>query len=353
VPKWINFKELRRKLRFEDILRHYAIQVKRRGGRVTALCPLPGHPVRTNETPRTASLSINLARNIFQCFGCKASGNALEFACRMEGFDPSNSEQFRDAAIKVAEIFGIDAGRSGEKAEMPERDDETDLGPVQSDSPETPALPIIINAPLNFVLKDLDPGHPYLRERKFLPETVNHFGLGYCSRGLMKGRIAIPLHSPGGELVGYAGRITKDSMISDECPKYRFPGTRVRDGVRYEFRSSHLLYNLHRIRDRVLDLILVEGFASTWWLRQCGYWNVVALMGSSCSDEQADLIAAVAGRVWILSDGDDAGRLCADSVWNKLGTRMFCRYLKLEEGRQPTALSKEELDDMFTPLLAA
>jgi hypothetical protein len=57
-------------------------------------------------------------------------------------------------------------------------------------------------------------------------------------------------------------------------------------------------------------------------------------------------------RVWILSDGDDAGRLCADSVWSELGTRMHCRHLKLEEGRQPTALSKEELDDTFNPLLA-
>jgi DNA primase len=168
----------------------------------------------------------------------------------------------------------------------------------------------------------------------------------------MKGRIAIPLHNPEGELVGYAGRITKDAMISDECPKYRFPSNRVRDGVVYEFRKSLLLYNYHRVRDRVLDLIVVEGFASTWWLHQCGYWNVTALMGSSCSGEQADLIAAIAARVWILSDGDDAGRLCADSVWHELGTRMHCRYLKLEEGTQPTSLSKEELDDMFTPLLA-
>jgi DNA primase len=352
VPTWINFKELRRQLKFEDILRHYAIQVKRRGGRVTALCPLPGHPVRTDATPRTASLSINLARNIFQCFGCKASGNALEFACRMEGFDPSDSGQFRDAALKVAEIFGIEAGQSRDEAGMPGRDDGVDSGPVQSDSPQTPVLPTVINAPLNFELKDLDPRHPYLRDRKFLPETIKHFGLGYCNRGLMKGRVAIPLHNPGGELVGYAGRITKDSMISDECPKYRFPGTRVRDGVQYEFRSSHLLYNYHRIRGRVLDLIVVEGFASTWWLHQCGYGNVAALMGSSCSDDQADLIAAVAGRVWILSDGDDAGRLCADSVWNKLGTRLLCRHLKLAEGSQPTALSEEELDDMFTPLLA-
>ena len=107
MPAWINFKELRSKLRFEDVLRHYQIDVKKKGDRVTALCPLPGHPKRTDKERRTASLSVNLTRNIFLCFGCKASGNTLEFAARMEGFDPSDPEQFRTAALKVAEVFGL------------------------------------------------------------------------------------------------------------------------------------------------------------------------------------------------------------------------------------------------------
>src|SRR5579862_8684047 len=99
MPAWINFKELRSRLRFEDVLRHYSIGVKKRGDRVTTFCPLPTHPIRNDNTPRTASLSVNLSRNIFQCFGCKASGNSLDFACRMEGFDPSDAEQFRKAAL--------------------------------------------------------------------------------------------------------------------------------------------------------------------------------------------------------------------------------------------------------------
>jgi DNA primase len=245
MPAWINFKELRSKLRFEDVLRHYSINVKKRGTRVIALCPLPGHPARTDDSPRTASLSIHLARNIFQCFGCKASGNALEFACRMEGFDPSDMEQFRKAAVRVAEVFGIDAGRHKEKARAPKGDAGTDPKPDQSASSPESAGPVVINAPLNFELQHLDPKHPYLPDRGFQPETTARFGLGYCNRGLMQGRIAIPLHNPKGELVGYAGRITEDALISDECPKYRFPGSRKRGEVQHEFRKSLLLYNAH------------------------------------------------------------------------------------------------------------
>jgi hypothetical protein len=111
MATWINFKELRAKLHFKNILDHYRVETKVKGDRATALCPLPGHPSRTDGAPRTASLSVNLTRNIFQCFGCEASGNALEFCCRMEGFDPGDSQQFRIGAIKVAELFGIDAGK--------------------------------------------------------------------------------------------------------------------------------------------------------------------------------------------------------------------------------------------------
>ncbi len=229
VSKWINFKELRSKLHFEDVLRHYRIEVKKRGDRVTALCPLPGHPPRVDGTPRTASLSIHLARNIFQCFGCKVSGNALEFACRMEGFDPSDREQFRVAAFRVAEVFGLDAERRGDNAPTPKPDSRVDQPAMLSDSPQKLSGPVVINAPLNFELKDLDSKHPYLLDRGFHADTIAHFGLGYCNRGLMKGRVAIPLHNSAGQLVGYAGRITEDAMISDECPKYLFPGGRERE----------------------------------------------------------------------------------------------------------------------------
>jgi DNA primase len=46
------------------------------------------------------------------------------------------------------------------------------------------------NPPPKFALK-LDPGHSYLKERGLSDETIESFGLGYCSRGLLKGRIAI------------------------------------------------------------------------------------------------------------------------------------------------------------------
>src|SRR5882724_6968387 len=107
MSTWIDFKELRAKLKFEDVLRHYHVEAKVKGERAYALCPFQGHPARTDGKKRTPSLSIQLSRGIFQCFGCKISGNCIEFAIRMEGFDPSDPRQFREGALKVANVFGM------------------------------------------------------------------------------------------------------------------------------------------------------------------------------------------------------------------------------------------------------
>src|SRR6185437_758181 len=62
------------------------------------------------------------------------------------------------------------------------------------------------NKPLTFVLQNLQPEHPYLTERGLSSETIQTFGLGFCQKGLLNGRIAIPIHNFKGELVAYAGR---------------------------------------------------------------------------------------------------------------------------------------------------
>jgi len=52
--------------------------------------------------------------------------------------------------------------------------------------PDTQGLPVVVNAPLDFELKGLNREHPYLFNRGFSKETIEHFGLGFCSRGYLK-----------------------------------------------------------------------------------------------------------------------------------------------------------------------
>ena len=115
------------------------------------------------------------------------------------------------------------------------------------------------NPPLSFALK-LDPAHPYLAERGLAAETVEAFGLGYCARGMMQGRICIPIHNEHGELVAYAGRwVGPDATIPEGKGRYELPP---------RFEKSRVLFNLHRIDDP-LHLVLVEGFFGAMRLHEC------------------------------------------------------------------------------------
>jgi len=338
MGEWINFKELRKSLSFEKVLESYGVEIKKKGpgNRHIGFCPLPTHRGKK----KSPSFSAKLDYGVWQCFGCKASGNVLDFAIRMEGRDPENRQDLREVALKLKEKFGITLCGSKPGDSKP------------ASPPLAKRLPVVVNPPLDFELKDLDREHPYLKGRAFTVETIERFGLGFCNRGLMKGRIVIPIHNADGDLVGYAGRLVDDNAIDDKNSKYLFPGPRERNGKLLEFHKSLLVYNAHRLTWPMEDLIVVEGFPACWWLTQWGYANVVALMGSSCSEDQARIIVSglvPGGRAWIFTDADDSGEKCAASALTHISPHRFCRWMKLSRG-QPTDCTPGDLAKLLWPV---
>jgi DNA primase len=332
---WIDFHELREKLDFRTVLEHYGVTINAKNHiQHHGPCPLPTH----EGTPRSPSFSANFDKKIWRCFRCNAQGNILDFATRMEGLDPGDPADVRKTAIILGERYGIVSNRpkSG--------------GKLKSPSVAQPSGKTIINGALDFTLKGLDPDHPYLLQRGFTPDTIKRFELGFCSRGLMKDRIAIPLRDYDGKLIGYAGRVVDDSLITEDNPKYRFPAPRDRNGVRYEFSKSLFLYNGHAIGDSAEELTIVEGFASVWWLTQHGYPNTVALMGSTVSPQQIELLVSMLprnGRVRIFTDGNQAGQFCAESLLKQLSPYRYVRWLVLKDGKRPTDCTAAELEELL------
>ena len=355
--QWIDFRELRERLNFEEVLRDYGVELKRKkADQLVGFCPLPNH----NGKRKSPSFSVNLQRKCFNCFGCNRGGNCLDFVIYMEGKDPKNRQHVREVALLLQERFHFDSDPNpnpDRRASNPKHAEAGPNAPKSSRKPvelargaqekpsEGQARPVLVNAPLDFELRGLDPKHPYLRERGFSEHTILHFGLGFCNRGLMQGRVVIPLRDQAGKLIGYAGRLTRDDQVGDKVPKYLFPGDRERNGTKLEFRKSLFLYNGFSIKQPVRDLVVVEGFASVWWLTQCGFSDVVALMGSSCSEEQAFLIRSLvspSGRVWLMPDAGEAGERCAESVLMQVAPHRFTHWVKLNEG-QPTDVSPDDL----------
>lgn len=296
MSQWINFKELRSKLDFHAVLKLYGIETDDGSEQHTGPCPLPKHP--KGKTGNT--FSAQLEKGIWQCFSCKAKGNLIEFAALMDGLDPEKPDEFRKTALKLQQQFFA-------KASRPENPKTT------KPKPAAKADRTVVNAPLDFELKRLEPDHSSLRELQLEPETIDSFGLGYCSHGYFKDRIAIPLHRDG-QLVGYAG-LGRDG--------YLFPKPREHDGITHIFNPSLLLYEAEREQPTVETLYLVQSCLDVWWLWQHGFQDVVGLMGDSVSPAQVELLKSLvvpSGRILVLTEREEA-------AWSLVPHR-FVRWVK-------------------------
>lgn len=68
---------------------------------------------------------------------------------------------------------------------------------------------------------------------------------------------------------------------------------------------------------------------------------------SGCSERQGELISQLVepgGLVQILSDGDEADQRCAECIFGNVASSRAVRWLRLEEGKQPTDLSADALE---------
>jgi DNA primase len=102
-----------------------------------------------------------------------------------------------------------------------------------------------------------------------------------------------------------------------------------------------------------LSVVLVEGFFDCMKVTQAGY-PCVALMGSTMSKTQEELLAEHFGRVIVMLDGDEAGRVAAQGIADRLRQIVYqVDVVDLPDAVQPDQLSKDELQKLldFIPAL--
>jgi DNA primase len=103
-----------------------------------------------------------------------------------------------------------------------------------------------------------------------------------------------------------------------------------------------VLFNLNRVEATAPTIIVVEGFFDCMNVHQSGFPSVVALMGSSMSEAQRELLCQFKQIVLFL-DGDNAGRQATATIAPELMSRAFVRVVELPDGRQPDQLSSDEM----------
>ena len=330
---WVDFRAVKQAVPIGQVLERYGIKLKRTGKELHGRCPI--HQGKGDD-----SFRANTEKNAFQCFSCQAKGNVLDFVAAMEKCS------IRDAGLKLQDWFGLAAQHGQQGATVPSvspapatgsklarkertRDTNPPTDRGANDGEKEP------NKPLGFELRGIDHGHAYLTDRGISKETAEAFGVGlFSGKGSMSGRVVIPLHNGGGELLAYAGR-----SIDNTEPRYKLPAG---------FHKSLELYNLHRaIATGQGGLIVVEGFFDCMKVHQAGYPFVVALMGCSMSEEQERLLVAHAEMVLLMLDGDEAGQRGTDEILLRLGRQVWTKTVTVPEGKQPDEMSTEELQALL------
>jgi DNA primase len=314
---WVDFRDIKQHVDIEQVLAAYRVQLKRvRRNRLRGRCPLPTH----RSTQSQQSFDVDTVKNVWACHsasccqarGGRVGGNVLDLVAYLERCS------LREAALWLqARCDGAGARCVHDQLVSKRIEGSESRGPL---------------APLPFCLSLR--WHPYLQQRGIHPATAARFGAGYyAGSGFLRQRIAFPIHDRAGHLVAYAGRSMDDSE-----PRYLFPPG---------FRKSQVVFNLHRAIAEAAapagGAIVVEGFFDCLRVYQSGYRKVVALMGSSLSETQEQLLREYFPKLILMLDGDEAGRRASQQLAVRLRGKVSVSLVRVPSGRQPDQLSSEEI----------
>ncbi len=291
------------------------VKLKRRGTNYLGLCPF--------HNEKTPSFTVSPSKEIYKCFGCGKSGNAIGFVMDHEKFT------YPEALKWLANRYNVEIEETESSPEYKEQQQVAD------------SLHIINQFAARYFSKQLletEEGQlnalEYLKERGFNDATIEKFQIGYCpdagdaftkeaikqqySSELLKksglsaerngqlvdnyrGRIIFPIHNQSGKIIGFGARVIGSS---DRGPKY------INTPENELYVKSKILYGSYFARhpiDKADECFLVEGYTDVTAMHQAGVENVVASGGTSLTSDQLRLIRKYTNNLTIIYDGDNAG----------------------------------------------
>ncbi len=295
-----------------DVINTY-ITLKKAGHYWKAPCPF--------HSEKTGSFTVSPHKEIFYCFGCHATGDAISFIAKIENC----------SALEAAKLL---ADRY--KIEVPEFMAHNE--PTQSEKKIHHATCEAVAQWCHAQLKTSRAASAYLESRKISKQTIDQFNIGYFPGGLnatralldtlkkahimaedlieagilipgkqvfyspFEERIIFPIKDHLGNAVGFGGRIFKEH---DTRPKY------YNSKENKYFSKGELIFGLDVAKKDIQkqeSAFLVEGYTDCIAMAQHGYPNSVATLGTACTLEHLKILARYTPKIYVLYDGDNAGQ---------------------------------------------
>ncbi len=346
--------QIKDRLDIVDIIRQYVPDLKRAGKTFKACCPF--------HHEKTPSFTCNNEKGLFYCFGCQAGGDVFDFVMRMENIP------FNEALEKLAGLAGVEY-----KPQQPSSAEEQRRAGARK----------ALDFAKTFYHKNLlsaagSHARAYVKQRNLTKETCVKFELGlsattdftaliraaraagyseqdlkeaglcaqtsYGLRDYFRNRLMFPILNQRGDTVGFGGRI-----LGEGEPKYlNSPETVL-------FTKSHVLYGLNFAGPAIRKAgraVLLEGYMDVIGCHQAGVDYTVAPLGTSLTEQHAQLLKRYSENVILLFDPDAAGiKAALRGSLILISKGLFVKVASLPDGLDPDEFIAQRGKEAFEQIL--
>ncbi|MBC7779184.1 MAG: DNA primase [Proteobacteria bacterium] len=340
------------------------VPLKREGSNHVACCPF--------HNEKSPSFKVSQPKQIYKCFGCGVSGNAIGFVMAYQGVE------FVEAVRALAEQLGMPVPEESWRGDAAGKPDD-------SGAETTARLHEHMREATRFYREQLK-HHPravdYLKQRGLTGEIATRFAIGFVPPGwqnlekvfanytspeleqvglvvngdsgrrfdFFRNRVMFPILSQRGVVVGFGGRV----IDPEDQPKY------LNSRETPLFDKGRELYNLFAARRAIRDagrVLVVEGYMDVVGLAQHGVDYAVAALGTATTPAHVQKLLRQTDNVVFAFDGDAAGRRAAwRAVETGLGQLIDGKnlaFLFLPQGDDPDSFIRREGRPAFEALIAA
>ncbi|MCX8580574.1 DNA primase [Gilliamella sp. B3482] len=308
------------------------VKMKKKGNNYFGCCPF--------HDEKTASFSLSEKKQIYYCFGCGATGSAVNFLMQYERLS------FPEAIEEIASMQGIrvpytdnENNQADASKQIESRNVRRDLYSLMSKITDFYQQQLALSTSVD--------AQKYLEQRGLNAEIIARYKIGYAPNSKQltfqnivktenevvlydkagmsvnndignrydrfRGRIMFPIRDRQGNVIAFGGR-----TIFNESAKYlNSPETPI-------FHKGFQLYGLYEAQEtnrNLKQLIIVEGYMDVVSLAQYGIDYAVAALGTATSEEHIKLLFRATDSVIFCYDGDKAGR---NAAWRALNVLLPC-----------------------------
>lgn len=342
-----------------DVVGGY-LSLRQAGPTFKGLCPF--------HDDHNPSFDVDPRRQRYKCWSCGKSGDVISFVQEHDRVD------FREALELLARRAGISLEKNAGFRQNPDRAAMLDLNRWADEQ-------------FQHCLRELpqaEAARRYLDERRFTPDTLRRFGLGYAPAdanwliqrarqagrslelmekvGLIakstygdghysrfRDRIIFPIRDARGQTVGFGGRILPGSPSQKEGPKY------YNSSETPVFTKSEHLYGIDLARQAGQTagyLAVVEGYTDVMMAHQAGVGQVVATLGTALNARHVKHLRRLVPRVVLVFDNDEGGETGVDRALEIfVGQEAELAIATLPAGMDPFDLLVKEGPEPFRAAL--